>query len=306
MVTVVKARADSLLGKLARAAAPGQPWLRVTVSPWLARLLVAAGARRTADSMTVNFIADRATPAAPRWESAGVLAVDAATTGSLVLEPPIRRTGDFHSEGASLVAAIITSRAYTRGLLHALARVRVPTSHFVNAVVHDLDFDLELVSFHDSVIVFTHDLDRVRGLAPSLDRMLFPNLDLIRRLVRELDRIGFRSRDRLLGGAHANASDFSGARAAAREFDHAIARAVAHARALTRVLDEAAVDASGMDLSDLQVPYLDLLVGVIWTQETIWPVEITAEIRARSHEIRPGVYQVVGGNEREDAGLVHT
>src|SRR4051812_38396815 len=53
MVTV---RADSLLGRLVLAARPMRPWLRVTVSPWWASVLIAAGARPApTDSMAVAF-----------------------------------------------------------------------------------------------------------------------------------------------------------------------------------------------------------------------------------------------------------
>src|SRR5580692_4029801 len=50
-------RADSALGRIVQAARPGPPLVKLTVSPRLARVLTAAGARSamTNDSMTVYF-----------------------------------------------------------------------------------------------------------------------------------------------------------------------------------------------------------------------------------------------------------
>lgn len=64
------------------------------------------------------------------------------------------------------------------------------------------------------------------------------------------------------------------------------------------------VDASGADLSRADFRDLDVLEGVIWTAETIWPPGVAGPIRDRSAEIRPGVFQVRGGSERNPSGLV--
>ncbi|MEU5869784.1 pentapeptide repeat-containing protein [Nonomuraea sp. NPDC047529] len=55
-MATVPAPPDTLLGRLARAVRPRRPWLRVTVSPWWARVLIAGGARPApANSMAVTF-----------------------------------------------------------------------------------------------------------------------------------------------------------------------------------------------------------------------------------------------------------
>jgi hypothetical protein len=63
------------------------------------------------------------------------------------------------------------------------------------------------------------------------------------------------------------------------------------------------VDASGADLSEADLPNLDVLDGVIWTPETTWPPGVRERVRQRSRPIGPGVYQVCGGSERDPAGL---
>jgi hypothetical protein len=63
------------------------------------------------------------------------------------------------------------------------------------------------------------------------------------------------------------------------------------------------VDASGADLSEVDLPDLDVLDGVIWTPETTWPPGVAHGVRSRSREIRPGVYQVCSGSERDPSKL---
>ena len=48
--------ADTRIGRLVAAARPARTWLHLTVSPWWARVLIAAGAQPTSDdSMTETF-----------------------------------------------------------------------------------------------------------------------------------------------------------------------------------------------------------------------------------------------------------
>ena len=49
---------------------------------------------------------------------------------------------------------------------------------------------------------------------------------------------------------------------------------------------------------------MSVLVGVVWTEETAWPPGIADQVRARSRAIRPGVYRVCGGSERDPSELV--
>ena len=64
------------------------------------------------------------------------------------------------------------------------------------------------------------------------------------------------------------------------------------------------IDASSADLRRLRFGDLDELEGIIWTPDTKWPAGVTDEVRARSDEIRPRVYRVRGGNERDPLELV--
>jgi hypothetical protein len=73
----------------------------------------------------------------------------------------------------------------------------------------------------------------------------------------------------------------------------------AHAR--DRALAMQKVDASGTDLSRADIHDLEVLDGVIWTPQTAWPPGMAHEVRSRSREIRPGVYQVGEGNDPERA-----
>lgn len=54
------------------------------------------------------------------------------------------------------------------------------------------------------------------------------------------------------------------------------------------------VDVSGADLHQLDLPDLDVLDRVVWTEDTTWPAAVSGKVRARSEEIRPGVFQVRG------------
>jgi len=44
-----------------------------------------------------------------------------------------------------------------------------------------------------------------------------------------------------------------------------------------------------------------MVAGVIWDETTAWPPGIADQVRAASQEIRPGVYRVGGGAERDPA-----
>src|SRR5881394_3389845 len=65
----MKVSADSLLGRLALAARPRRPWLRVTVSPWWARVLIAAGAQPAPD-MIVTYPPDQPPSSRPQQREA--------------------------------------------------------------------------------------------------------------------------------------------------------------------------------------------------------------------------------------------
>jgi hypothetical protein len=62
-------------------------------------------------------------------------------------------------------------------------------------------------------------------------------------------------------------------------------------------------DASGVDLSGIDIDDPDLLDGVIWTEETRWPSALAQWVRGHSQEIGQGLYRVAEGTEREEAKL---
>ncbi|MFC0557415.1 hypothetical protein ACFFHJ_41650 [Planotetraspora thailandica] len=63
--------------------------------------------------------------------------------------------------------------------------------------------------------------------------------------------------------------------------------------------DEWPVDVSGLDLSRLTLN-LEVLRGVVWTAETRWPADIAEQVQSHSHEVRPGVFEVIidGSDDR--------
>ena len=61
------------------------------------------------------------------------------------------------------------------------------------------------------------------------------------------------------------------------------------------------MDACGADLTRSDVTDLSLLTNIIWSDDTLWPPGAEPRIRARSQELRPAVYQVVAGTERESS-----
>ena len=196
--------------------------------------------------------------------------------------------------------------------------------------VHARDLVLDLDRARDHAIERARDLgvldsDNIvgRGLRLILDLDCTSGRDRAFDLARELARtrelgrtrgLGrARDRSRPLARAHARASGraLGRARELGRELalalDHApdlelgrlistLGRAPDLARELARDLDAQQVDASGADLSDLEIRHLDVLDRIIWTRQTTWPSRVADQVEARSVEIRPGVYQIHFGN----------
>jgi hypothetical protein len=63
------------------------------------------------------------------------------------------------------------------------------------------------------------------------------------------------------------------------------------------------IDASGADLRQLKLQDLDVLDGVIWTSDTVWPTGLARIIRTHSEEIEPGVYRIRFGDDRDPTKL---
>jgi hypothetical protein len=82
------------------------------------------------------------------------------------------------------------------------------------------------------------------------------------------------------------------------------ARALDLARALAHDLDSHELDASGEDLSSIQIQHLDAIDGITWTRQTTWPPAIANQVEEHSTEIRPGLYQIHHGDTRDRRTLL--
>lgn len=78
--------------------------------------------------------------------------------------------------------------------------------------------------------------------------------------------------------------------------DNDLARACDLARDLARRSLAQQVNASGADLSALEIERIEILEGVTWTDQTRWPAGIKELVRETSEEIGDGVYQVRTGD----------
>jgi hypothetical protein len=227
-------------------------------------------------------------------------------------------------------AAIITMRARARALACALARAHtracalrfavrglgrpVPVLGRASAIDRALGCDLTRALLQARDV--TRDLVRARDLARDLTRAsagdrtfeaghaidLDRTVDLADDLARDLALARGPSLTRDLAAAR------NLARGRARDRAYALARglqeAVGWAEELVGRSHEGEIDASGANLSALDLTDISVLVGVVWTAETAWPPGIADQVRARSREIRPGVYRVCGGSERDPSELV--
>jgi hypothetical protein len=135
-----------------------------------------------------------------------------------------------------------------------------------------LDLDLALARARDTACTLDLDLDHALGLdhAQKIARVLALNIDL--NLVQEVARVITRARDLALD--------------------------------IDRALSDVPVDASGADLSDLKLgedlrEYPHVLVGVVWNRDTRWPPGMHVWIMRLSEEIKPGVWRVRSGTERD-------
>jgi hypothetical protein len=67
------------------------------------------------------------------------------------------------------------------------------------------------------------------------------------------------------------------------------------------LLAQAEVDASGVDLSIVAVPAVEVLNGVIWTLETKWPEPLVPEIQRCLYEVCEGVFMVRSETDDQDS-----
>ena len=189
------------------------------------------------------------------------LTLDLTAAAELTLNLTLELTSAF-----DLIRALDLARDLDHKLAHTLAR--------------DVDLARDRVHGHGHVI--DRDLAFARDSAYALDRTLI--------FIRDRNL----GRSRALALAHDLAVDL------VRNIKRILDRESGRADTLARELSAQEVDASGADLSGMAIEDLDVLEGVIWTRQTVWPPDIADHVRACSRLIRPGVYQVGQGNDDPD------
>jgi hypothetical protein len=168
------------------------------------------------------------------------------------------------------------------------------------------DLDLTIVRDLDRHLARYGDLDRTHDLhlVPACDVNLVRVRNIARHLARELARAVVRARSRDNRSLFPGSSHLGDLQ---NEHKSAVAAAWDIVRNLIIQLDAIDVDASAADLSSLSLSDRNVLEGVMWTDETVWPPGVRDQVRVWSDEIRPGVYRVSrkeGGRDR--TGLVIT
>lgn len=183
----------------------------------------------------------------------------------------------------SLVAApavvVITVRVCARRLGAALADALVAT---LSVRSGDLARDPERALPYASAVGAA--LSQARGLLADLGPGFDLGLDLDRdiQLAQRLTDVLARSASFDVGQATSLCADLLTDLRAARP----------RVNDLVLGLGNLPVDASGADLSALEVSGLRALDGVTWTRETTWPPAIAARVQAHSAELQPGVYTI--------------
>lgn len=305
--------ASGLLGRLAVAALRDRPWWRGTVLPWLAKVLVAGGARPVAD-VTFSVPAPGSAAGLPRPQLQGSAVARLLES----LEPSTRLAIRDHPTVVSL------------SLAFALNIARADMRQFLDAAARPLTRDLDLTRALDrvSTLARASTLDRALALARARlvrardkpDPWSWPNprlrfddfseyeirsriaaqgsalvdvLAVARDLAGDLDRdlaralALARGLDRAIALTRAHARDLDLDRAIARDLGLARARA----REFDLDLDRARCNFVGFDLRrvDLTGRTLD---GVRWSSATQWPAGWANQIQRDSVEIEPGLFEI--------------
>lgn len=185
---------------------------------------------------------------------------------------------DFHLLGdLGHESSTVPVRDLTRDLDHKLTRAHDLAHELTRSIAHthELTRDIDLGRDLTRVRKIGVEVESAHGLAHELTLHIFSR-----------DHIGARIWAWLIANMD-------------RESTSILARELLRIRDLAhefaRDLDHADVDASGADLSHLEIDDLDVLTGLIWTARTIWPPGLADQIRLWSQEINPGIYQVRRG-----------
>ena len=233
----------------------------------------------------------------------------------------------------SRAAYILAARSLGRDLARHLAVAVELEGALVGGLERALDLGLDLAS--------SEHLDLVRALEHIRGRGLFRGLGRVGRS-RATERARALQRDLASALVRARALDRAGELGIAVERGPVLADGLAiavkrarilvddlasadgrarsrsaagYARQLRSALDlsctlvywaeRVEVDASGADLSTLDLKDMSVLDGVVWSDKTTWPPGVRGQLEPpRSREIVPGVYQVQSGNERDPSALL--
>lgn len=201
-----------------------------------------------------------------------------------------------------LVRAIDLARDLTRDLTRAIDQDLIRAIHHFPDLTRAIDLARHLT--RDLMRACASGFDRDLDLGDTLG-LDFARADSFRRaldLHRDLADALTRANTRSLGRGRGRAR----ARALAGDLDGQLQGALDWAEELIGLLHAGEVDASGADLSALDLADLSVLEGVVWTEGTTWPPGLRVKVLLRSHEIRPGVYRVHGGSERDPSELIIT
>jgi hypothetical protein len=209
-----------------------------------------------------------------------------------------------------LVIAFKAARAFSRHHDRELTEFLDRARNLAVAIARDLTLvrrlDQDLAADRDFMVrqELAVDVGSVEAMddIQELDRILSRNREYnidrqvegARLLSADLGRAGKISRTR-----EADAGlDRGRARQLAIAIDVALVRSRELANDVRHHLNMFEVDASGADLSHMWISDPEILGGVIWTDETIWPSNVADRMGVISRELSEGVYQVHGGGQR--------
>ena len=194
-----------------------------------------------------------------------------------------------------------STRHHTFALLLALRRARSSASPKVLARAREgasprvRDLDIAVRQARDIACALDSAMIRIRDLDSPIDSGKVRVLDL--GVALDNAEVRVRDLDSAVASAVTSASDLRPARAIAQDLDRSLDSIKALANTIPRKLDAIEVNASGANLSHLDLSNFDVLCGVIWTEDTTWPPGIENLVKNRSQPIGPGIFQVHGGSE---------
>ena len=204
----------------------------------------------------------------------------------------------------------VIARHRDRRLIHYLDEARELTVGITYDLIQIRRLDREVTMNRDLEVIgeLSRDvnrgqtLDDIHGLdkALTLDRQLRidQQIDEARELLIELNRARRLSEDRM---KKKNLSREE-ARKLALEIELALGRSLDTSTEILYRLNMLEVDACSIDLSELKIADPTILIGVIYTDDTVWPSKISKSINKLSYSLSPGFYKV---RARDPQSMVH-